>query len=186
MGVDRRRALIGILLALAAVRFLILPWIESQGDARDRLEVLTNRLDRSLGVVLNREAIRSSRQELEKANAAERSKFPESKDVSNFQLEAQQRVTGIIQSRTLQVEAFDWILNEPPGPNGFGYIRCRLLVRGDQRALAFLLGELEGNSPNISVREATFNFESPARGPVEAKTLMTLIADFYFRGKPEQ
>lgn len=185
MGDNRRRVLIGVLLALVAVRFLIFPWIESQSDAREQLQVLTNRLDRSLGVVLNRDAIRSSMQNLEKANAIERSKFPESKDVSSFQLEAQQRVTGIIQSRSLQVEAFDWILSDPPGATGFGSIRCRVLVRGDQRALALLLGELEGNLHNMLVHEATFNFESPNRGPFESKTLMTLVADFHFRRRAE-
>jgi len=180
---ERRRLLVGILFALLAVRFVILPWVQVQSDARERLEVLTNRLDRSVGVVQNRDAITLTLDQLKKTNAQERVKFPESKDTGSFQLEAQQRVTATIEQRSLRIEAFDWILDGVPDPSGIGYIRGRISVRGDQRSLGLLLGVLEGQFQSMVVREAFFNFEYPSRGGSETRTTMTLVADFHFRRK---
>lgn len=72
MDAERRRLLIGALVVLASLRFLILPWIDQQAEAREQLEVLTQRLDRSTGVVLNRSAITDALLRLEKANTVDR------------------------------------------------------------------------------------------------------------------
>ena len=183
MHPERRQLLVGILVALLAAKFLILPWIQAQSDARERLVVLTNRLDRSIGVVLNRNAITTTLEQLSKTNALERVKFPQSKDNGSFQLEAQQRVTETIEQRSLRIEVFDWILDGAPDSSGIGYIRGRILVRGDQRTIGLLLGALEGQFQNMVVREVLFNFEYPSRGSLENRTTMTLVADFYFRRK---
>jgi len=186
MSVDRRRWLIGLLFALLAIKFGVLPWVDSQGDAREQLDVLTKRLDRSTGVVLNRAAITTSLSVLEKANAADRARFPESVNVESFRLEAQQRVTALVQSQALQVEAFDWVLDEPPRGSELGLVRGRIVVRGDMRTLASLLGTLEGELPNMVVREVSYNMENPAGGPFGNRAIMTHVADFYFRGKAVQ
>ena len=181
MDADRRRVLIGLVVALAALRFLVVPWIESQGDARERLEVLTNRLDRSAGVVLNREAITASAASLEKANAADRPKFPQSANAESFRLEAQQRVTGLVEAAALRVEVFDWILDGPSDATALGFIRGRISLRGDMRTQALLFGTLEGELPNMIIREIQYSFEYPARGPFDNRATTTVVADFYFR-----
>jgi len=178
-----RRWLIGLLLALLAVKFGVLPWVESQGDAREQLDVLTKRLDRSTGVVLNRAAITASLLALEKANAADRARFPESVNVESFRLEAQQRVTALAQTQSLQIEAFDWVLDEPPRGSNLGFVRGRIILRGDMRTLASLLGVLEGELPNMVIREVSYNMETLANGPHGNRAIMTQVADFYFRVK---
>ena len=186
MSADRRRWLIGLLMVLLAIKFAVLPWIQSQEDARAQLDVLTKRLDRSTGVVLNRAAITESLSALEKANAADRTMFPESANVESFRLEAQQRVTALVQSQALQVEAFDWVLDELPTGSELGFVRGRIIVRGDMRAVASLLGTLEGELPNMVVREVSYNMENPASGPTGNRAVMTHVADFYFRGAATQ
>ncbi len=183
MSGERRRFLVGLLLALLAIKFVVLPWVESQGDAREQLDILTQRLDRSTGVVLNRRAITASLSALEKANTSDRGRFPESANVESFRLEAQQRVTSIVQSQTLQLEAFDWVLEELPRESNLGFVRGRMTVRGDMRAVASLLGTMEGELPNMVVREVSYNMESPALGPHGHRAIMTQVADFYFRAK---
>ena len=186
MSADRRRWLTGFLLVLLAIKFVVLPWIQSQEDAREQLDVLTKRLDRSTGVVLNRAAITESLSALEKANAADRAMFPESANVESFRFEAQQRVTALVQSQALQVEAFDWVLDESPTDGKLGFVRGRITVRGDMRALASLLGSLEGELPNMVVREVFYNMETPAGGPFGSRAVMTQVADFHFRDKASQ
>jgi hypothetical protein len=176
--------LIGLALALAAVRFLVIPWLESQADTREQLEVLTNRLDRSTGVVLNRDAITNTLSKLEKANETDRARFPRSEDAESFRLEAQQRVTGVVEAQGLRIDVFDWVLDGPVDSTGFGFVRGRINFTGDMRSLALLLGALEGELPNMVVREAIYNFVNPVTGSGEFRANLTLVADFHFRRAP--
>lgn len=181
MDPARKKLLIGLALSLAVVRFLILPWISSQDDVRDQLEVLTKRLDRSTGVLLNRDAITNTLLRIEKANATDRSRFPISEDAESFRLEAQQRVTGIVESQSLRIDVFDWVFDGPPDASGLGFVRGRIYLKGDMRRLALLLGSLEGDLPNMVVREALYSFENPVSGSGEFRATMTLVADFHYR-----
>lgn len=184
MDPARRNILVGLALALAAVRFLVLPWIEAQGDSREQLEVLTNRLDRSTGVVMNRGAITEALARLEKSNAGDRSRFPQSESAESFRLESQQKVTGIITTKNLQIDVFDWILDGPVDPTGLGFVRGRVFLKGDARALGLMLGALEGELPNMVVREAIFGFENRVFSKGEYRANMTLVADFHYRKVP--
>jgi hypothetical protein len=181
----RKQLLIGVALVLAGIRFLIMPWLDSQADTREQLEVLTNRLDRSTGVVLNREAITTTLAKLEKANSADRARFPLSEDAESFRLEAQQRVTGVVETQGMRIDVFDWILDGPPDATGFGFVRGRINFTGDMRSLALLLGALEGELPNMVVREALYNFVNPVFGNGEYRASLTLVADFHYRRGPK-
>lgn len=185
MDASRKRLLIALALSLAAIRFLVMPWIAFQDDVRDQLAVLTNRLDRSTGVVLNREAITNTLARLEKANATDRSRFPVSDDAESFRLEAQQRVTGVVEAKTLRIDVFDWVFDGAADASGLGFVRGRIHIKGDMRTLAFLLGSLEGELPNMVVREALYSFENPVTGSGEFRATMTLVADFHYRRGPK-
>lgn len=186
MDAERRRVLIGALVVLASLRFLILPWIDQQTESREQLEVLTKRLDRSTGVVLNRGAITDALSRLEKANTVDRQLFPQAVGAEAFRLDAQQRVTRIVDGQGLQIEVFDWILDGQPDASGLGFVRGRIFFKGDLRKLAFLIGSLEGELPNMVIREALYGFEYPVSGNGEHRTQITLIADFHFRSKASQ
>jgi hypothetical protein len=179
----RRRFLLGLALTLAAVRFLVIPWLDIQADMFERLDVLTNRLDRSTGVITNRDAILKSVAGLEAANTADRVRFPESAGTEAFRLETQQRVTSIVAARSVQLEVFDWILDREPDKAGFGQVRGRVFLKGDMRQLGLLLGDLEGGLQNMVVREAVYTFDLPVSGSGEWTASMTVVADFHFRRK---
>lgn len=181
MNAERRRLLIGALLVLCTVKFLVVPWVAYQADLRERLALLTQRLDRSAGVILNREAIVSARSRLEAANAVDRARFPESRSLESFRLDSQQRLTALVESQSLRIEAFDWILDRSADQTGFGLVRGRIVVRGDMRVLALLLGSLESELANMVIGEVSFNPETGARGPYDTRATMTLTADYYFR-----
>jgi hypothetical protein len=185
MDASRKRTLLTLALSLAAIRFLVMPWVAFQNDARDQLDVLTNRLDRSTGVVLNRDAITTTLARLEKANATDRSRFPMSEDAESFRLEAQQRVTGVVEAQSLRIEVFDWVFDGPPDATGLGFVRGRIYLKGDMRRLALLLGSLEGELPNMVVREALYGFENPVTGSGEFRSTLTLVADFHYRRGPK-
>ncbi len=186
MDADRKRVLIGVLLTLLSLRFVVLPWLEMQADARERLEVLTNRLDRSAGVVMNRNDITQSAMRLEQANLTVRASFPSADGPESSRLASQQRVTEIAATQSLTIEGFEWIFDSPAETEGIPFVRGRIYFKGDMRRMAFLLGTLETQLPNMTVREAVHTFENPVYGSDEYRTSLMLIADFYFRPKAAQ
>lgn len=183
MDADRKRTLVGVLLALVVVRFGVLPWLEMQADARERLEVLTNRLDRSSGVVMNRSAITQALSRLEQANKADRSRFPLLEGHEGSRLAAQQRVTDIAAKQSIVIEGFEWVLDSPIEGKGMPLVRGRIFFKGDMRRMAFLLGALETQLPDMTVREALHTFENPVYGNGEYRASLMLVADFHFRRK---
>ena len=181
MDADRKRTLIGVLLALIVLRFGILPWLEMQADSRERLEVLTNRLDRSTGVVMNRSAIKQAVSRLEQANSADRSRFPVAEGPEGARLAAQKKVTDMAVKQAVVIEGFEWVLDGPVDGKGLPFVRGRIFFKGDMRRVAFLLGELETQLPSMTVREAIHTFENPVYGSDEYRASLMLMADFYFR-----
>lgn len=178
---SRGQVLLAIAAVLASVRFGLFPLIEWQDDWRENLVVLTNRLDRSVGVVANRDAIVKSEAALEAANAKLRARFPKSEDADAFRLEAQKSITDLIVSQGATVSMFDWILDGEESRSGLRYARARIQAQGGNRALARALARMEGNYPNAVLLDVLGNSQIPAYGPTDGGTGVTLVADFYFR-----
>lgn len=179
---DRRyRPLLGIAAALAFVRFVVVPWLDAQSEARERLQVMTQRLDRSTGVVQNREAIVAAAQELEAAAATARSRFPEADSVESFRLEGQRRIGGMVNAAGLKLAMFDWVLEGAVEEGGLAYGRARFQVEGALRDVARLHGEMEGSLPAMSLRELQLNVSSPAASLGETNATLIVVADFFYR-----
>jgi len=167
--------------ALAFVRFGFFPLLDWQDAWSESLVVLTNRLDRSVGVVANREAIVKSAAELESVNVKLRARFPKSADGDAFRLEVQRAVTELFSSQGATVGMFDWILDGEESRSGLRYARARIQAQGGNRALARALARLEGSYPNAVLLDVLGNSQIPAYGPTDGGTGVTLVADFYFR-----
>ena len=57
MTYSRNQVLLIVAAGLVVIRFVIVPWLNWQSEQRDALAVMTQRLDRAIGVIENREAI---------------------------------------------------------------------------------------------------------------------------------
>jgi len=180
---SRGQILLVVAGALAFIRFGFLPFLEWQDAWRENLVVLTNRLDRSVGVVANREAITKAAADLEAVNAKLRARFPQSKDDDSFRLEAQKSITDLFVSQGATVSMFDWILDGEEPRSSLRYVRARIQAQGGNRALARALARLEGGYPNAVLIDVLGNAQLPAYGPTDGGTGLTLVADFYFRSE---
>jgi hypothetical protein len=179
---DQRRALLlGIAAVLALLRFGVMPWIQAQNDARDRLQVLTQRLDRSVGVVSNRDAILAARDQLSGAAAAARSRFPAAASREAFQLDSQRRVGAVISTTGLKLALFDWVLDGKVDDAGLEYGRIRFQVEGPLRDMVRLHGDLEGTLPFLVVREVQLNFRGEAAALDDTAVTLSVVADLFFR-----
>lgn len=181
MNATRNRSLILIALALALVKFLLMPWFEQQGDAVERLSVLTKRLDRAEGVIANRAAIEKAVAETESSVRLARQRFPDAIDLQSFQIGAQQSVTAVAAESGLVIKLFEWVVQGDARNARLAYTRARIQLDGGFRQLATLQATLEARYPHMLVRE--FGLTAPAMiaAPDESPASLTIVADFYYR-----
>jgi hypothetical protein len=167
--------------ALAAIRFLIVPWIDWQSEQHDALAVLTQRLDRAAGVVENRVAIDKAVVEVEKSVNALRTRFPAEVDVETFRLTSQQQISSISQEFGLNVRLFEWMLDGEAAGGRLQYSRARVQLEGGARALSKGQTALETRLSHLVVREANLTFRSPSGGPDDQGGNLSLVVDLYRR-----
>jgi hypothetical protein len=177
----RRNAwLLGVAAVLALLRFVVLPWAHAQAEAHEQLQVLTQRLDRSVGVSQNRAAILGARKQFEAASAAARSRFPSPPSAEAFRLDTQRRIGAIVSASGLKMALFDWTLEGKLQDAGLGYGRTRFQIEGPLRDIARVHGELEGSLPFLAVREVQLNLTSAAPGLDDTRATLTIVADLLF------
>jgi hypothetical protein len=174
---SRIKVLIAVAVVLLAVRFLIVPWIDYQSEMRDRLLVRTERLDRASWVLGNKVKIEKAQISAVSALQSVRSRFVEFAAVEPFQLDTQQKVNQIAASRSVRVNAFEWVLDEPVDEGIAHRSRARFMALGRVGDLAAFQGELEALFATSSVVEA--NLVSSASDGGSAGTL-SVVMDFYF------
>lgn len=181
MNDARVRLLVTIVAALAALRFIVVPWMSAQNEKREQLQVLTQRLDRSEGVVQNREAIAAARKALGARAESLRGRFPQAPGADAFRLDAQRRIGELARSAGVELEIFDWILEGENADAQLAYGRARLALEGPLRNVVRLHAELEGSSPNAAVRDVQLTLRAPAAGPGDIPANATMIVDLYYR-----
>jgi hypothetical protein len=186
MASTRNTWLLGIAVLLAVVRFIALPWVHAQAEARERLQVLTQRLDRSVGLQQNREAILGARKTFETATASARRRFPAPRTAEAFHLESQRRIGALVTASGLQLALFDWLLDGRIEDAGLAYARTRFQVEGPLRDVVRVHGELEGNLPFMAVREVQLNLVNAAPRLDDTRATMTIVADLYFSAEPRK
>lgn len=178
---SRYRTLLAFALVLAAVRFLLLPWLDQQATAVEQLGVLTQRLDRSAGVVQNREAIRTAVQEIEKSTRSARDRFPDATDIAGYRLGVQQSIGAAGAQAGVSMKAFEWVVDGEAKDARLVFSRARVQFDGGFRSLVTLQANLEAQYPNMLIRELNLSAPSMIGGPNETLASLTLVADFYSR-----
>ena len=181
MNGERNRWLLGIALVLAAIKFLLMPWLEHQAVAAERLAVLTQRLDRSTGVIQNRAAITQALGDLRAAVAAPRGRFPDAADASAFRLGAQQGVSAVVSQAGLSLKIFEWVVDGVAAAGGLEYSRARIQFEGGFKSVVDAEVRLETSFPNMAIRELNLIAATPLAEVNQSLVTLTLIADFHYR-----
>lgn len=181
MNPQRLRVLLIVLAVLGSARFLLIPWLDYQGESIERLTVLTKRFDRAVALIQNRDQINSSLVQAERDTLAIRGRFPQAVDLQTFRLSAQERVTEAVARRGFGIKLFEWAADGELKQAGLRYSRARLQFEGGFRDLVTLQADLEASFPNMLVRELTVASPSSIRAPDDVVISMNLVVDFYFR-----
>jgi hypothetical protein len=182
VGDARVRWLLGLALVLAALRFIVVPWTQSQVERRQQLEVLTRRLDRSAGVVANADAIRGALGKMTASTAIVRQRFPQVADKDNFRLEAQRMLAGIASRGGAKVVLFDWVVDGDAPQAGLAYGRVNARIEGPFDSLVSVHGQIEAEMPFAAVREVTLDFtQDGVSGLSSGTTMVALVMDLYYQ-----
>jgi hypothetical protein len=182
VGDSRVRWLVGLALVLAAVRFLVVPWTQAQVEQRQQLEVLTQRLDRSAGVVANAKSILAARGKVAAASALARKPFPEVADKEHFRLDAQRMLSGIAARGGVRVVLFDWILDGDAAKAGLAFGRVNASLEGPLDSLVSVHGQIEAEMPFAAIREVKLAIGRGGAAALGADSAtMVLVMDLYYR-----
>jgi len=182
VGDSRVRWLLGLALVLVALRFALVPWAEAQVERRQQLEVLTQRLDRSAGVIEDKSEILAAQGRLRKLSKATLEIFPEVDDQDRFRLDAQRMLSGIAGRGDVKVTLFDWIVDGDSAKAGLAYGRVNASLQGPLESLVAVQGQVEGEMPFAAVREV--KLETPGNGVsglADASATLLLVIDLFYR-----
>lgn len=178
---SRTRLLLGAAAALAVIRLFIVPWVSQQVEQRQQLEVLTQRLDRSQGVVGNKDAILAAQAKLEGQVQTAQQVFPAVVDQDRFRLDAQRKISEIATQGGLTVSVFDWLLNGDVEAAGLAFGRVSVQFEGPLDKVIAVHGELEGSLPFAAIREFSVRLRSAAAGPNQDASTATIVMDLFYR-----
>jgi hypothetical protein len=182
VGDARVRWLLGLALVLATLRFAIVPWMQSQDEQRQQLEVLTQRLDRSAGVVASAKDLLAAQGKVAAATEAARKAYPVVTDAEQFRLEAQRMLSGIAARAGVKVVLFDWVLDGDAPQAGLAYGRINASLEGTLETIVPVHGQIEAEMPFAAVREVKIEFRrGGAAGLGDTGTTMALVMDLYYR-----
>jgi hypothetical protein len=113
-----------------------------------------------------------------------RTRFPQAIDLQSFRLSVQQNATSTVSQRGFALKLFEWLMDGRADDAGLRYSRARIQLEGGLRDVVFLQAALEGQFPNMIVRELNVSTASAIHGPDDSIISMSLVADFYFRPAP--
>lgn len=181
MNTERMRWLLMLLVVLAAARYFLIPFIERQTEAVDRLALVTNRLDRSFGVVQNKDAIIESQGLLQQKTKPLRERFPRFADLSAGQLSTQEAINARLSAAGMRLVTFDWVASGKVEGAGLSFSRFQLQTAGEVKLLATFLGGLETEMPHLIVRDIALQPQQGfLRGPGPGNLVqVTISADVY-------
>ncbi len=180
MNEPRYRVLLALALALAGLRFLVVPWLEHQGERRDALQVLTQRLDRSEGLVEARDTILKQSSTLTAAAQAARTRYPVALNSDEFRLLAQQQFSALAQDSGIIITVFDVLLEGEQKEANLKFVRVRLQVEGALNRLARFHGEIEGRMPHALLQSLRIDSSMPIAEPGDPTVQGSLTADLYY------
>lgn len=181
MADSRMQWLLGVAGVLAVARLVIVPWAEAQTEQRQQLEVLTQRLDRSEGVVANREVILAAQERLRKDAENTLTVFPLAPGDDESRLAAQRRIAALANQAGLTVTLFDWLLDGEVNEAGLAYSRASVKLEGPLDRMILMHGELEASLPFAAVRELQVRSRSAVSGPSSDPASAVLVVDLFYR-----
>ncbi len=179
----RLRSLLIVAVIAAVLRFILMPWLESQSDQIAQLETVSKRLDRSIKLINAEKEIGTHHALVTAKLQSLRQRFPEVESVAKFRVEVQQSITGDSMTAKTTLRSFDWVGEGALESSGLSFVVARMEFFGTLSSLARVQAIVETTRPNMIVREVRFLGEVPANARDDTVGSLVVSADFFYRTK---
>jgi hypothetical protein len=176
---SRVRLLLGMAAILAALRFIVAPWIAAQGETHDRLFAVTRQLDRAQAIVNAGSEIQERRDELEGVVRELAARAPLATPGSEYRVLVQRELRAAVEAAGLKMSFFEWILDGEAEAAGLVFGRVRLQLEGSLRNVAEAHVSIEAGLPNVFVRD--LNVSVRRGGGASSAANATMELDLYYR-----
>jgi L-lactate utilization protein LutC len=174
--------LISIIAILALLRFVYLPWYESQNVALEELQTLTKQLDKVQGLVKNRSQVEEELKLLEEFNAKQNALLLLGNDEQNFSLQIQKKWQTAMKASQVDLELFNWGLAASVGEEANTFKKQAVVrVSGSLVAIAKFTTSLE---TQVGVEISSFQLLPRKRLSALDKTTAVLNIDVLYRIEP--
>jgi hypothetical protein len=180
---NRVRTLLAIVAVLAVLRWVAVPWVQAQNEQHEQLDVLTQRLDRSIGVVQNKAKVLATLQAVRADVQQLRTRFPETASAAQFRLDTQRRFGDLATASGVQMKVFDWVQDGAIADAGLSYGRVRVTIEGPLKDMIRMHGAIEGELGHAAVRDIQMSLAAPAPAAAEARGTANLVIDLFYRSK---
>lgn len=150
---ERVRIMLIVVVALAALRFVVVPWFNSQTGTHDRLFAVTRQLDRAEAVAEAGTDLGSQRDQLGETVDELVSRVPLADPLNEYRIAVQRQLTSIAEAQNLKLALFEWVLDDISEGAGLGYGRVRVQFEGPLRRIAKGHVEIEAGLPNVFIRD---------------------------------
>ena len=123
---SRVRLLLGLVAILAAMRFVVVPWTETQADMHDRLYAITRQLDRAEAIVDAGSELQARRDALAAIVRELAERAPMVNPGSEHRVQVQRELRAAVESVGLKLNVFEWVLDGEIEAAGRLFGRVRL------------------------------------------------------------
>ena len=176
---SRVRLLLGLAVVLAAMRFVVVPWVESQAGVHDRVFAITRQLDRAEAMVETGSELEARRDALAAVAAELAARAPLEVPGSEHRVQVQRELRAAVESAGLKLNSFEWILDGETGTAGLLFGRVRLQMEGQLRKVAEAHVNIEAGLAHVFIRDLSVTVRRGGRLDTTANASMEL--DIYYR-----
>lgn len=176
---SRARLLLGFAAVLAVLRFLVVPWIDSQADVHDRLFAVTRQLDRADAIVDAGSDLQARRDALAAVVQELAARAPTAEAGSQHRLQVQREMRAAVEAAGLELKVFEWVLDGQAEAAGLSFGRIRLQIEGPLRNIADVHVGIEAGFANAFIRDLTIVVRRGGQMGTTANATMEL--DLYYR-----
>lgn len=180
---SRIRLLLGFAALLAVLRFIVVPWVDAQGNTRDRLFAVTRQLDRAEAIVDAGSDLQAHRDALDAAVRQLAGRAPLAQAGAQHRVQVQRELRALVESAGLEVKSFEWVLDGEAEAAGMSFGRVRLQLEGSLRDVAEAHVGIEAGFPNAFIRDLAVNLRRGVGLSATANAILELDL-YYRRGEP--
>ncbi|WP_258807320.1 hypothetical protein [Pseudidiomarina sp. CB1] len=155
---------------LAAIQFLVLPFIEFQNQQHDELALLQQRLTRSEQLLENSDALNKAWETVTANEAALLEAIPAASDKTMHRIAVQGEIQNIARANEITVDEFNWLTDARFVSDTVEVQRVKIRLQGSASQVAKTQVELTQKLPSIRFVDVNLTpYNTRSRGSAAAK-----------------